>query len=94
MVPETPQRITNPHDKTKSTNLRSWIHLDSQPFLGGSVMVNMRSENERFGPTVRARGRTGVNQTLVILVGLFSWCELLSSSLLLSSLELSDTQSL
>ena len=28
------QRPTiNPHDKTKSTNLRSWVHLDSQPFL-------------------------------------------------------------
>jgi len=26
---------TNPHDATKSTNLRPQIHIDSQPFWGG-----------------------------------------------------------
>jgi hypothetical protein len=29
------ENTTNPHDETKSTNLRFEIYLDSQPFGGG-----------------------------------------------------------
>ena len=48
---------TNPHDKSKSTIFRSLIHLDSQPLLGGSIKVNLRSVMVRFGFIVRVGGR-------------------------------------
>ena len=50
---------SNPHDKTKSTNLGSQIHLDSHPSLRGPVKVNLRSEIGRFGVIVRVGGRRG-----------------------------------
>ena len=46
---------TNHHEKIKSTNLRSSIHLDRPP-QKLAAKVNLRSENGQVGPTVRVSG--------------------------------------